>query len=112
MITINFLISNFLFFRYVRANRTIILFLIGFFFTIVTVYESYKYNILLFTILFLWASLQISIAYLKEKGNVVIKNLQEGYQPIETVIHFGCFFLIVFFVLFIHYLLFGWNAGK
>lgn len=106
LITFNLLISSFLFFRYIRANKTIFLFLPSLFFTAFAIYES-RHNIILLIILSFWACLQIIVAYLKEKEDIRIKKLQKGYKPSEIVIHFIGFFIIVLLISFIQYKFLG-----
>lgn len=96
------LIATFLFFRYIRANKTIVLFLTSLFFTALAIYESRHY-ILAFIILSSLATIQIIVAYFKESGDDRIKKLQEGYQPSESIIHFISFFVITFLILFMQW---------
>ena len=96
------LIAFFLFFRYIRANKTIIIFLASLFFIFLAIYES-RHNISLLIILSLWVGLQTVIAYLKEIGDERIKKLQKGYQSSESIIHFISFFVTTFLALFLQW---------
>lgn len=98
------LIDTFLFFRYIRANKTIVLFLMGLFFAALAIYES-RHHILSLIILSSLAGIQIIVAYFKEIGDERIKKLQKGYQPSESIIHFISFFVITFLAFFIQWLL-------
>ena len=106
MITVPLLMSSFLFFRYIRANKAIVLFLMSLFFTALAIYES-RHSVLLLITLFFWAGLQVIIAYLKERGDARIKRLQRGYKTTEIIIHYISFGVIAFLILFIQWLLIG-----
>ncbi len=91
------LISAYIFFRYIRANKTLWAFVVGLFFTGLAIYEA-RNNILLFVILLLWAGLSVFIAYFKESGNEWIKKLQKNYKPSEHILHAIGFVVIAFLV--------------
>lgn len=95
-IVLFFLLMNaFILFRYVRANRSIVMFLTGLLFLGLALYEvrnSFRY---LFPFVGL-AALELYIAFLKEKKAPLILKLQDGYKSFETVVHLTIFFIVSF----------------
>lgn len=89
-----FLIATFLFFRYVRANKSILILLFNFIFLGLTIYEV-RNNIIYIILLVGLIASEIYIAFLKEKKNPLILTMQRGYKPTETVLHYVIFFVIV-----------------
>ena len=95
-------IALFLLFRYLRANRTILLFFFSLFFIILAIYES-KTNILLIFILSIIALASSYLALLKEKRHPFIVKIQKGYKPVEYIAHAIFFVVIIFLLLLIIY---------
>lgn len=89
------LINAFVLFRYVRANRSIVMFVSGFLFLGLALYEARNSGRYFFLFVGL-AVLELYIAFLKEKKAPLILKLQAGYKPFETVLHFAIFLIISF----------------
>lgn len=92
-----FLIATFLFFRYIRANKSILTLLFNFIFLGLTIYEV-RNNIICVILLVGLIASEIYIAFLKEKKNSLILKVQKDYKPAETILHYIIFGVIVFIV--------------
>lgn len=91
------LLAIFLFFRYVRANKSILLCFVSLASLCISVYFS-KNNtsILLFIVAVI--IFEIFIAILKERKNLSILKIQAGYKPAETIYHYIIFAIVTFVI--------------
>lgn len=90
-----FMVALFFFFRYIRANKSISYLIINFTLLSITIYEirdAIEYVVLLVGLI----ALEVYVAFLKEKKNPFILAIQKGYKPVETIMHYIIFFVIVF----------------
>jgi hypothetical protein len=90
-----FLIASFLFFRYIRANRSVVTLLFSFLFLGLTVYEV-RNNIVYVFLMVMLIALEILVSFLKEKKHSYILRIQKGYKPLESILHYVIFGIIVF----------------
>jgi len=95
-------IALFLLFRYLRAGKHIILFLISLFFIGLAIFES-KNNLLSIFVLSIIALASSYLALLKKKRHPFILKIQKGYKPVEYITHAIFFVVIIFLLLLIFY---------
>lgn len=95
-------LAAFLLFRYVRADRSILLFFFSLFFIGLAIFES-KNNLLSIVILSIIALASGYVALLKEKKHPFILKIQKGYKPVEYMAHAIFFVVIIFLILIIFY---------
>ncbi len=95
-------IALFLLFRYLRASKHILLFVISLFFIGLAIFES-KNNLFLVFVLSIIALASGYLAFLKEKRHPFILKIQKGYKPIEQITHAIFFVIIIFLLLLIFY---------
>lgn len=93
-------LALFLYFRYLRANMSVVMLLANFVFIGVTIYEA-KGNIP-FTIFVLGVIiLQVYIVILRYKKDPRIIRFQAGYKPSETVLHYIVFAIMISILYFV-----------
>lgn len=90
-----FLIASFLFLRYIRANKSVVMLVFNFIFLGLTIYAS-RNNIIYVILLVGLIAAEIYVAFLKEKKDSCILKIQKGYKPAESILHYVIFFVIVF----------------
>jgi hypothetical protein len=99
---LNLSIALYLFFRYLRASKSLIIFFFSLFFIGLGIFES-RNDLFTIVILFAIALAVILITLLKEKKHPVIMKLQQGYKPAEIILHSIIFFIFIFLSLLIFY---------
>lgn len=92
-----FLIATFLFFRYIRANKSILILVFNFIFLGLIIYEI-RNNIIYVILLVGLIASEIYIAFLKEKKHPLILKAQKDYKTAESILHYIIFGLVVFIV--------------
>lgn len=99
---LNLSIALYLFFRYLRANKNIIIFFFSLFFVGLGIFES-RNDPFAIVILSVIALAAILLALLKEKRHPLILKLQQGYKPAEVILYSIIFFVLILLFLFIFY---------
>jgi hypothetical protein len=94
------LLALFLFFRYIRAGRSIPMLLANFIFLGISIYEA-KYNITFTIIVVSLVVLQIYIVLLMYKKDPRIVQFQASYKPSETMLHYIVFAVLISILYFV-----------
>jgi len=94
------LLALFLFVRYIRANKNIIVLIASLVFCGLAIYNLKDFILWMF-LLIGFALLAIYIAFLKEKKDTRILKIQAGYKPLETIFHYIIFGVITFIIMII-----------
>jgi len=102
MTFISLSLALFLLFRYLRADKSILIFIFSLFFMGLAIFES-KTNILSIVILSVIALASGYLALLKEKRHPFIVKIQKGYKPVEYIAHVIFFVVVILLLLLIFY---------